>query len=334
MNSIDSQRYQWASGYSRNTRDDNFAFSIAEEAFFIVGLHPFAHRLSRNFKCPVLVFNHHEIFSALRLSGHFDKYKAAIRKNEMHIQGSVNRQLSDFGKNQKLRNMPVLTKIFYQNMVFKEALKMTVGLLLVFISSGLLVAIGAQNTFVIRQGVKREFVFTVSATCFICDFILMCVGVLGVGEVVNKNEILLSLLTVAGVLFLLWYGIRSLKSAYYGESILISNGDAVKSTLSKIIITTVSFSLLNPNIWIDTVAIVGGVSSTIDETQRINYLAGALTASFIWFFSIGYLAAWLSKIFIRPLFWRMGDFLIGLYMLYIAWSLLLFLTNDISFMAA
>ncbi|XOO21512.1 YqcI/YcgG family protein [Edwardsiella ictaluri] len=120
LNSIDSQKYQWASGYSRNTRDDNFAFSIAEEAFFIVGLHPFAHRLSRNFKCPALVFNHHEIFSALRLSGHFDKYKAVIRKNEMHIQGSVNRQLSDFGKNQKLRNMPVLTKIFLSKIWFSK----------------------------------------------------------------------------------------------------------------------------------------------------------------------------------------------------------------------
>ncbi|EIP7908537.1 LysE family transporter, partial [Escherichia coli] len=160
------------------------------------------------------------------------------------------------------------------------------------VSAGLLVAIGAQNTFVIRQGMKREFVFTVSATCFICDFILMCIGVLGVGKLINDNSILINLLTIAGVLFLLWYGARSLKSAYYGESLLISSGDQTKTTTTKIIVTTLSFSLLNPNVWIDTVAIVGGVSSTIDASQKINYLTGALSASFLWFFSIGYLAAW------------------------------------------
>ncbi|EHR9219896.1 amino acid transporter, partial [Escherichia coli] len=193
------------------------------------------------------------------------------------------------------------------------------------VSAGLLVAIGAQNTFVIRQGMKREFVFTVSATCFICDFILMCIGVLGVGKLINDNSILINLLTIAGVLFLLWYGARSLKSAYYGESLLISSGDQTKTTTTKIIVTTLSFSLLNPNVWIDTVAIVGGVSSTIDASQKINYLTGALSASFLWFFSIGYLAAWLSKIFTKPLFWRLIDLLIGCYMIYMAWSLFTFL---------
>ncbi|EMY0378473.1 LysE family transporter [Salmonella enterica] len=194
-----------------------------------------------------------------------------------------------------------------------------------FISAGLLVAIGAQNTFVIRQGMKREFVFTVSATCFICDFILMCIGVLGVGKIINDNIILINILAILGVLFLLWYGVRSLKSAYYGESLLISDGDIAKTTTLKIIITTISFSLLNPNVWIDTVAIVGGVSSTIDASQKINYLAGALSASFLWFFSIGYLAAWLSQIFTKPLFWRVIDLLIGCYMIYMAWSLFHFL---------
>lgn len=193
------------------------------------------------------------------------------------------------------------------------------------VSAGLLVAIGAQNTFVIRQGMKREFVFTVSATCFICDFILMCIGVLGVGKLINDNSTLINLLTIAGVLFLLWYGARSLKSAYYGESLLISSGDQTKTTTTKIIVTTLSFSLLNPNVWIDTVAIVGGVSSTIDASQKINYLTGALSASFLWFFSIGYLAAWLSKIFTKPLFWRLIDLLIGCYMIYMAWSLFTFL---------
>ncbi|HGU7511716.1 LysE/ArgO family amino acid transporter [Escherichia coli] len=194
-----------------------------------------------------------------------------------------------------------------------------------FISAGLLVAIGAQNTFVIRQGMKREFVFTVSATCFICDFILMCVGVLGVGRLINDNVVLINSLTIAGIMFLLWYGSKSLKSAYNGESLLISGEASKKTTNIKIILTTLSFSLLNPNVWIDTVAIVGGVSSTIDASQKINYLAGALSASFLWFFSIGYLAAWLSKIFTKPLFWRLIDLLIGCYMIYMAWSLFNFL---------
>lgn len=136
------------------------------------------------------------------------------------------------------------------------------------ISAGLLVAIGAQNTFVIRQGIKKEFVFTVSVTCFLCDFILMCIGVLGVGEIVNQSQTFLQILTIVGVLFLLWYGIQSFKNAYKGESQFIDNNEKTEKTLLGMIVSTMAFSLLNPNVWIDTVAIVGGVSTTIESDKK------------------------------------------------------------------
>lgn len=195
------------------------------------------------------------------------------------------------------------------------------------VSAGLLIAIGAQNTFVIRQGVSRQYVFTVSATCFICDFILMCIGVLGIGKVINDSPILMKLLALAGILFLFWYGVRSILSAIKGESFLTVGKVISDKSYVKVIMTTISFSLLNPNVWIDAVAIVGGVSSTINNSLKVNYLAGALTASFLWFFSIGYLASGLVKIFKTPRFWRLIDFAIGLYMLYMAWGLLPHLTR-------
>ncbi|EMY0378472.1 YqcI/YcgG family protein [Salmonella enterica] len=97
LNHIDKKKYQWANGYSNNTNDKNFSFSIAGEAFFVVGLHPMSHRISRRFNIPTLVFNHHPMFNELKSAGSFEKYKTAIRKNEMRIQGSINKYLSDFG---------------------------------------------------------------------------------------------------------------------------------------------------------------------------------------------------------------------------------------------
>ncbi|MDR0807409.1 MAG: LysE/ArgO family amino acid transporter [Enterobacteriaceae bacterium] len=192
-------------------------------------------------------------------------------------------------------------------------------------SAGLLVAIGAQNTFVIRQGIRQQYVFTVSATCFLCDILLMTLGVIGVGKLINDNKIMMITLTAVGVIFLLWYGYNSLKSAYQGNSQLIVKDDNQKETWQAVILSTLAVSLLNPNVWIDTVAIVGGISSTVQNNLKIFYLSGALAASFLWFFSIGYLASWIAKYFSRDITWRILDLLIGCYMVFMAWKLFMFI---------
>ncbi|MDH2926189.1 LysE/ArgO family amino acid transporter [Lonepinella koalarum] len=191
------------------------------------------------------------------------------------------------------------------------------------ISAGLLVAIGPQNTYVLRQGIKKEAIFTVSTVCFLCDTLLMTIGVFGLGKVINDNHIALILLTLVGFIFLIWYGYNALVSAWKGnDSLIINSKEQAEVNKLKIISTTVAMSLLNPNVWLDTVAIVGSISLSFAENMRIYYLVGALTASFVWFYSIGYLSSGLSNILSKKKVWQVLDLCIGIYMLYMAFMLL------------
>ncbi|ENW9131295.1 guanitoxin biosynthesis heme-dependent pre-guanitoxin N-hydroxylase GntA [Escherichia coli] len=121
LNDIDKNKYNWATGYSKNTNDKHFSFSIAGEAFFIVGLHPMAHRISRRFYIPTLVFNHHAMFEKLKASGNFERYKTAIRKNEMRIQGLLNKHLHDFDDHSEASQYASTSDDkFNFSMIFKE----------------------------------------------------------------------------------------------------------------------------------------------------------------------------------------------------------------------
>ena len=121
LNDIDKNKYNWATGYSKNTDDKHFSFSVAGEAFFIIGLHPMAHRISRRFCIPTLVFNHHAMFDKLKVSGDFERYKTAIRKNEMRIQGVLNKHLHDFGDHSEASQYAsTIDEKFNFSMIFKE----------------------------------------------------------------------------------------------------------------------------------------------------------------------------------------------------------------------
>lgn len=121
LNDIDKNKYSWATGYSKNTDDKHFSFSIAGEAFFIVGLHPMAHRVSRRFYIPTLVFNHHAMFDKLKATGNFERYKTAIRKNEMRIQGSLNKHLHDFGEySEACQYASASNDELHSSIIFKE----------------------------------------------------------------------------------------------------------------------------------------------------------------------------------------------------------------------
>ncbi|MBN6710366.1 amino acid transporter [Haemophilus haemoglobinophilus] len=189
-------------------------------------------------------------------------------------------------------------------------------------SAGLLVAIGAQNTFVLQQGIKKEGVFTVATVCLLCDVILMTVGVFGLGQMINDNNFFLVALTMLGIAFLAWYGFNALKSAWTGNRQLIVKKGKEKISVSKIVLTTLAMSLLNPNVWLDTVAIIGSISLSFEESMRVYYLFGALSASFIWFYSISYLSAGLSNYLAKKSIWRAIDLTIGIYMFYMAHKLI------------
>ncbi|MDF7670181.1 LysE/ArgO family amino acid transporter [Orbaceae bacterium ESL0721] len=194
------------------------------------------------------------------------------------------------------------------------------------ISASLIIAIGAQNLFVLKQGLLKEHIFWVCLICFICDFLLLSIGVLGVGAFINQYPLLTQLVALAGVLFLIWYGILSFKSAWQGTSSLqVSSSNNQKKPLLAVVLSTLAVTLLNPHVYLDTVVIVGGIAGTLNGEQKVAFLIGAVIVSCIWFFGIGYGARLLAPLFKQKRVWTVLDCLIGIIMFYIAALLIKYL---------
>lgn len=195
------------------------------------------------------------------------------------------------------------------------------GLLL---SSTLIIAIGAQNLHVLRHGLMKNHVFVVALTCFICDFLLMSLGVFGVGEIIQHSPRFMSLLMVLAIAFLLYYGYGALKKAIKGEYLLIEQQTSTPppNTLSQAILATLAITLLNPHVYLDTVVLIGGVSASLNFSAKSFFVGGALLASFTWFFSLAYASRWLVPLFKRPLTWRIFDLFVALFMCFLAVGML------------
>lgn len=194
-----------------------------------------------------------------------------------------------------------------------------------FISASLIIAIGAQNLFVLKQGLLRNHIFYVSGICFICDFVLMSIGILGVGTFISSNSYITNILAILGALFLIWYGFKAFKSAIKGTSSMqVQSQDSNNNSLVKVILATLAITLLNPHVYLDTVVIVGGIAGTLNSEQKMAFLIGAVCVSFIWFFSIGYGARLLTPLFKQKRMWVVLDCLVGLVMFYIAYRLILY----------
>ena len=197
------------------------------------------------------------------------------------------------------------------------------------ISASLIIAIGAQNLFVLKQGLLRNHIFYVSVICFICDFVLMSIGILGVGTFISTNPLITNILAILGALFLLWYGFKAFKSAIKGTSSMqVQSQDSNDNSLVKVILATLAITLLNPHVYLDTVVIVGGIAGTLSSEQKIAFLIGAVCVSFIWFFSIGYGARLLTPLFKQKRMWVILDCLVGLVMFYIAYRLIMYVYCD------
>ncbi|AHN25272.1 Transporter, LysE family [Gilliamella apicola] len=193
------------------------------------------------------------------------------------------------------------------------------------ISASLIIAIGAQNLFVLKQGLLRNHIFYVSGICFICDFVLMSIGILGVGTFISNNPFITNILAILGALFLIWYGFKAFKSAIKGTSSMqVQSQDSNNNSLVKVILATLAITLLNPHVYLDTVVIVGGIAGTLNSEQKMAFLIGAVCVSFIWFFSIGYGARLLTPLFKQKKMWVVLDCLVGLVMFYIAYRLILY----------
>ncbi|MFN5046786.1 LysE/ArgO family amino acid transporter [Roseateles sp.] len=192
------------------------------------------------------------------------------------------------------------------------------GLLL---SLGLIVAIGAQNAFVLRQGLRREHVGAVVLFCALADALLITAGVLGMAQALGENRQLARALALAGALFLAWYGWRALQRARRPSQLHAAAGGEGLSARAALA-QAAAFTLLNPHVYLDTVLLVGSVGAQQPAALRPVFIAGAGLASLLWFTLLGFGARRLAPLFARPQAWQWLDALIGLTMLGLALALL------------
>lgn len=183
----------------------------------------------------------------------------------------------------------------------------------------LIMAIGAQNAFVLKQGLMRQHVLAVCLFCAISDAALIAVGVFGMGAVSQAAPWLPQLMRWAGVAFLLIYGARSFMAAWRGGDVLRPEGRA--TSLAGTLAVVAALTWLNPHVWLDTVVLLGAVSSGWPSPQA--FAAGAISGSFLFFFSLGYGARLLAPVFARPAAWRWLEVGVGCVMWAIALKLAL-----------
>ncbi|MDE0867719.1 MAG: LysE/ArgO family amino acid transporter [Aquiluna sp.] len=183
----------------------------------------------------------------------------------------------------------------------------------------LIIAIGAQNAFVLRQGLRRQNIFAVVLFCAVADAILIGAGILGLGAVIESVPWLLVVLRFGGAAYLVWFGISSIRRAI-SPSVLDASGQA-KSNLAKAIGTAAALTFLNPHVYIDTVILLGSIGNQF-VNDRWWFWLGASIGSFVWFFGLGYFARLLAPFTSSLKFWRILDSLIAVVMFFIAGYLL------------
>jgi len=194
------------------------------------------------------------------------------------------------------------------------------------LGASLIIAIGAQNAFILRQGLLKEHVFILSLICALSDALLITAGVAGLGALIAQSPTLISVVTLGGAAFLFWYASIAFRRAFHTE--VLQAATAGNGNLKVAIGTVLALTFLNPHVYLDTVVLLGGLSARFEGFNRAAYGAGAALASFIWFFGLGYGARLLQPIFAKPAAWRVLDVLIGLVMAGIALSLLIRFLNN------
>jgi len=184
----------------------------------------------------------------------------------------------------------------------------------------LILAIGAQNAFVLRQGLRRAHVFSVSLTCAASDALLIVAGVAGFAWIAEAYPWVGPMLRWGGVAFLVFYGALAARLAWRGGSTLVADGVETQS-LAAVLVTCLALTWLNPHVYLDTFVLIGSVAS--QSENRLAFGLGAVVASFVFFFSLGYGARALAPLFAKPFAWRILDAGIAVLMWTIAGALVL-----------
>lgn len=185
----------------------------------------------------------------------------------------------------------------------------------------LIVAIGAQNTYVLRQGLRREHVALMVAVCIALDSLLIAMGVSGLATFLANSPTLMRAVALAGAMALAWYGWQALRRALQPHA-LHAQAQGSRQTARQVMAQVLSISLLNPHVYLDTVLLVGSVGAQQPAGQQGIFWLGASCASALWFTGLGFGARWLAPLFERTLAWRVLDSLVAAMMLVLAWGLL------------
>lgn len=188
------------------------------------------------------------------------------------------------------------------------------------LGGSLIVAIGAQNAFILRQGLLSQHVFVLCLICALSDALLIVVGVAGLGTLIARSPALITIVTIGGAVFLYGYAIMALRRALKPETMQAAREG--KSDLRGAVLACLAFTFLNPHVYLDTVLLIGSLSAAYEGAERWLYGAGAVGASFCWFFSLGYGARLLQPLFAKPIAWRVLDSIIALVMAALASGLL------------
>jgi L-lysine exporter family protein LysE/ArgO len=189
-------------------------------------------------------------------------------------------------------------------------------------SSGLIIAIGAQNAFVIRQGLKRQHLFLTALICSLIDAILIVCGVIGFGFYISEYPVFIELTKYFAAIFLFFYGLVSLRSVFKKKTNLNSMEEPSVVSAKKIVVSLLALSLLNPHVYLDTVILLGSIASQQPAHEQIYFAVGAMSASFAWFFAITFGAQLLAPYFQKDMAWRIIDGLTAITMWMIALNVL------------
>jgi L-lysine exporter family protein LysE/ArgO len=188
--------------------------------------------------------------------------------------------------------------------------------------ASLIVAVGPQNLFILQQGLRRRHLFITAGLCALCDLLLISLGVGGIGTAIAASQPVMAITTLGGATFLFGYGVRSFRAAWHQSPMLSTNtGDMGQLSWQGTVVATLSFSLLNPGAYIDTLLMIGATSSRYPLDERVLFGAGAALASCLWFFSLTYGSSRLQPLFRHSAVWRTLELISGCVMVGIAASL-------------
>jgi len=182
----------------------------------------------------------------------------------------------------------------------------------------LIVAIGAQNAFILRQGLTRQYIFLIVTVCAFSDALLIALGTFGLGALIQAIPNLLEIMRWLGVAYLTWFGLSSARRAIKTNALTVAEDAHV--SLKKTMLLTLGFTFLNPHVYLDTVILVGSLANHFGDNKWF-FAIGAAIASFTWFFSLGFAASKLAVLMAKPVFWKILDIFIAAVMFSLAINL-------------